>query len=418
MDDVDRALWGAIAGGEAEPAWELLTKELSRSNRLTEAGLETARWAMGRIAAFLGEAWLRRSFRDGSPMMSWVWTTLNDAPHTHLRRIELAARFALLQDSPGWRDLRKLARERTAAWGPLLLQLEVGGIALRHGRGVEFEPRMATGRRADLLLRGPTRMLVEATSMGMPNDMREVSRFSDRALWGLQMIGVRHEVAVRGSVAAVVPDRELDSWLAEVNAAAAGISGTGRRTRIASPGAGEVELIAGPIGEGERVALSGPPVTGDEWTRLASRIEDKAKQGAGDGPLWIRIDEGLSLWGLTEQASRPRPKMHAALAANVRQAIVPFPHVSGVVVSGPLGFGVPGGSVGTWELLDGDAVSLIVGVRQNLHREAVLVAAEHKTSSEQLAEWLRWYQTEATWLDWALQSLGRPRTMDLVRDTN
>lgn len=341
---------------------------------------------------------------------------MNDAPHTHLRRLELAARLALLGGTPGWRDLRKLARDRTAAWGPLLVQLEVGGFALRHGRDVEFEPGMASGKVGDLLLRSSTTMQVETTSVGLPKDMREVSRFSDRALGALEMVGLRHEIAVKGSLAEVVPDAQFNDWLTDVDTVAAEIAGTGHRRRIAAPGAGEVELIDGPLAEGERVSLSGPAVTGDEWGRLASRIEDKAEQGAGGHPLWIRIDEGLSLWGLTEQASWPRPEMHAALATNIGQAIASLRHVAGVVVSGPLGFGVPGGSVGSWELLDGQAVGLIAHVRQNLHREAVFVAGLHEAAPEQFAEWRDWYVNEATWLDWALQRLGHPKMTELVVD--
>lgn len=414
VDDAGQARWRAVVGGDLEPSWNLLATTLLGSGSLTEAGQQTSRWAMDQIAAFLGEPWLRRSFRDGSPVMSLLWTPLNDAPHTHLRRIELAARLALLRETPGWRDLRKLARGRTAAWEPLLLQLEAGGLALRHGWGVEFEPHLPSGKRGDLLLRGPTVMQVETTSVGLPRDMREVSRFSDRALWALQMVGVRHEIAVTGSLAKGVPDAQFNDWMAEVDAAAEEIAGTGRRRRIAAPGAGEVELIDGPLAEGERVSLNGPVVTGDEWVRLASRIEDKGGQGASALPLWIRIDEGLSLWGLTEPASWPRPEMHAALAANIGQAIASLRPVAGVVVSGALGFGVPGGSVGSWELLDGRALGLIAHVRQNLHREAVFVAGVHDAAPEQLAAWRDWYMNESSWLDWALHHLGHPKTSDLV----
>jgi hypothetical protein len=98
MDEPDQAMWGNVARGEAEPTWDLFLKRIARSYGLTEAGRETARWAMAQIAGFLGESWLRRSFRQSSSMMSWLWTSLNDAPHTHLRRTELAARLGLLKD--------------------------------------------------------------------------------------------------------------------------------------------------------------------------------------------------------------------------------------------------------------------------------------------------------------------------------
>lgn len=414
MDDDELTQWKAIVRGEVQPSWDLLTMALSRSNWLTESGKETSIWALEQIASFLGDAWLKRSFRDGSPLMSLLWATSNDAPLAHLGRIELGARLALLRDAPGWRRLRKLARGRTGAWTPVLLQLEVGGLALRDGRGVEFEPPLATGKFGDLLIRGSTTMLVETTSVGLPKEMREASRFSDRALLRLQMIGAEYGISVAGTVAEVVTEATLEAWLHEVTKAAGEIAGTGRRQRLASPGGSHLELIDGPMADGETISLRGPTVKGDEWLRLALRIRDKAEQGETDHPLWIRIDEGSSLWGLTEQASWPRPVMHAALATNVLDVIGSFRHVAGVVVAGPLIFGVPGGSVGSWELVGGNALSFIAPARLNLHREAVMVMGAHEAASNQLEEWHKWYAGEGTWLDWALEHLGQSKSTDLI----
>ncbi len=318
MDEEETAWWRDVVRGEREVSWDLMARPIDRSHCLIEPGRRVAYWALEQVGRFFGDTWLRRSLRDGSPMMSWLWWPANDTPHTYLRLIELGTRLALLQKTQGWRELRRSARAQTAYWGHGLLQLEVGGFARRHGWTVEFEPALVSGRSADLRLwREEAAFFVEAVSMRPADEVRGVSGFSEQVFERLLRLGQRHGVTVAGEFRTVVCGARLEAWFAHAEETAAGIAGTGRRTTLPTPGGGELLLADGDPPEGEAVRLSGPEIIGDEWSRVDRVIADKAEQARSGLPLWLRIDETRFLWNLTIPAAWPRRQMHEALADNI-----------------------------------------------------------------------------------------------------
>lgn len=131
---------------------------------------------------------------------SWSWAPWNHAPHTYRRIIELGARIATVEPAIRWRDLRRLARQRSD-WQDVLLQLEVAAFAMRNGWEAELEPSLPFGKKADLRLsRGGSSFLVESTLLGLSERFQRVSRYSERAMSTLRGIALRNGLAVSGEL--------------------------------------------------------------------------------------------------------------------------------------------------------------------------------------------------------------------------
>ena len=302
-----------------------------------------------------------------------MWAPWNDVPHTFRRIIELGARIATVEPGRGWRDLKRLAR-RHADWEDVLLQLEVGAFAVRDGWETELEPPLPSGKKADLRLsRDQDSFLVESTLLGMSARSQLVSRFVDKAMSALQRIAFQNGLSVSGELRSVIPDLQLRSWLDEVAAAAQSIAGTSLVLVLDVPGGGRIELNQGIAGSSPQPGLSGPRDVSDETVRLVRTLRRKARQGAGQEPLWIRLDEGGAIWHLLLPSASPdRRQMHEALVQNILHAVADFPHVAGVVMSETPMIGTGPLSTQEWTLAGGRAVGLrmplSLRIRSRSHR--------------------------------------------------
>ena len=393
--------WLRVARGERKATWELWGRPIDTASCLTDTGRETARWAVEKVADFLGDEWLQKSM--SGPINSWMWAPWNDVPHTYMRIIELGARIATVAPGKRWRDLKRLARQHTD-WEDVLLQIEVAALAVRDGWETELEPPLPSGKKADLRLsRQDASFLVESSLLGFSKRLQEVNRFSDRAMSALQAMASRNGLAVSGELRNVIDDDRLRSWLDEVATAAERLRGTRLSAVVAVPGGGKIELSASNSGSTFQRGLSGPVEVSDETPRLVRTLRRKAHQGAGDEPLWIRLDEGGAIWHLTVPSARPdRRGMHEALAEIILSAVDSFPHVAGVVMSESPMAGTGGHQRERWVLAGGRGVGLRQPLASGFGREAVIVAGTHPESAEQLGAWIRWYEGESSWLDWAL----------------
>jgi len=393
--------WLEVAKGQRKPTWALWARPIDTAACLTEDGRSTATWAIGKVQQFLGDEWLQKAL--GGPVTSWMWAPWNDVPHTFRRVIELGARIATVEGARGWRDLKRLARHH-ADWEDVLLQLEVGAFAVRGGWETEIEPPLSSGKKADLRLsRDQESFLVESTLLGMSERSQAVSRFADKAMSALQSIAFRNGLSVAGELRSVMPDVHLRPWLDEVAATAQSMASTALVVVLDVPGGGRIELKRGLADSGQQSGLTGPRDVSDEMVRLVRTLKRKARQGAGQEPLWIRLDEGGAIWHLSLPCTWPdRRQMHEALARTILHAVDEFPHVAGVVMSETPMVGTGLHLPQEWTLAGGRAVGLRLPLSYGFGREAIVVAGTQERSAEQLGTWVRWYEEEDSWLDWAL----------------
>jgi hypothetical protein len=416
MDDAVAQEWFAVSRGERAVTWALISQPVETSNTLTAAGRETVLWAIDQLRRLFEDEWLADAGSDGvSIMTSWMFSPTNPAEHVYRRLLDLGARIALLAGRPGWREFRTHARRHPRFWPHAFLQLEVAGLALRNDWDVTLEPKLAGSRKGkgDLQLeRQGVRFLVETTSMMRDDASLAADEFSDGVFWEIRRIEHQRGVSVSGRLLEVVSASEFKVLVAAIDSAAKRCVLSGEPVSVDHA---SVELVATPNLDHSLAggSLSGVGIPTDEWQRVARTLRRKASQVSGEVPVWIRLDDTLVLWHLTEASAGPRETMHSALAQLTAELIEDFPHVAGVVLS-LFPIFLPNFDEKRLILLEGRGFGLITRAAPLFQREAVFVAQEGSAAAAQLAEWVGWYSGEAAWLDWALATLGKPSMDQLV----
>jgi len=414
--------WLAIERGEVQLTWDLWSAPVERSNALTDVGKQAVRAAVDAVAEYLGEDWLARflpngtrSSRSGLPLMSWHWWPSNDVPHVYARLLDLGSRLRLLQGVSGIADLRRNMRRDLGHFAHSLLQLEVGGLAMRAGWGVTFEPGVGNaGSRTDLLVvRADDAMLVEVKGFLLDQQSSEDLSFSRRVSMALMAIESRERVTFDGEVEPGAEDDKLDAWLEELARLAADVARSGLVIETTPPWGGHLVIQPGwpTTGAGHSTTIR----HGDEWRRITTALKAKAEQGRGEHPLWLRFDETSQFWALAVPPDYPRRRLHERLARGLSAELAAFDHVAGIVLSSTPTAVSTVGAENTWENLDGNATSLVCTTQPPFWRESIVVAGPNKAATRQRAEWSSWYATEGSWLDWALDRLGVPPFAELVQ---
>jgi len=162
--------WHSVLDGSAPLDWDLWSSPIGASNALTDEGKAAVHQAVRTITTFLGATWLstftapdRRPERHtGVPLLSVYWWPFNDSTHVYRRILEFAARLSILEGASGFAQVRRDMRSDLGHFEHGLLQLEVGGLAMRSGWEVQLEPvpRPPNRAKTDLrLVRGRESML-------------------------------------------------------------------------------------------------------------------------------------------------------------------------------------------------------------------------------------------------------------------
>ena len=414
--------WLAIERGEAQLSWDWWSAPVAHSNALTPAGKRAVRATVDTIAEYLGEDWLARFLPDGTrssspglPLMSWHWWPGNDVAHVYGRLLELGSRLRLLQGVSGIADLRRNMRRDLGHFAHSLLQLEVGGLAMRAGWRVTFEPCVdSEGGRTDLLLvKDDDAMLVEAKGFLLDQRSREDLTFSRRVSMALLDIETREQVTFLGQIEPGLEDEKLAAWLEELAHLAAAVARSGLWIETTPPSGGRLVIQPGwpTPGAGHSTTIR----HGDEWRRITTALKAKAEQGRGDNPLWLRFDETSQFWALAVPLNYPRRRLHERLARGLSAELASFDHVAGIVLSSTPTAGSTVGAANTWENLDGNSTSLVCTTHPPFWRESIVVGGPNEAATRQRAEWSSWYAAEGSWLGWALDRLSVPPLAELVQ---
>lgn len=405
--------WEALISGEAALDWEIWASPITHSRVLTPEGKTVLLDAVGTIIGFLDAGWLskfaaadrRRATAARLPLLSPYWWPINDTVHVYWRILELAARLSSLRTSSGFAQVRKDMRGDLGHFAHGLLQLEVGALALRSGWTVRLEPVPRPGAKTDLFLsRDVDSMYVEAKDFHLDaqaaTNLDAARRVQDHFL-GLTM---QHHVYFEGDFDIGEDPDMVDEWLRHVAHMAADTAATQTARTGDAPGGGQLRIAPGMAHDGS--GWSVPVRRGDEWRRIRSAIANKAEQGRGDAPLWLRFDETSQFWLLSA-----RPEEHLVwmrqLANGIAESLSGFPHVAGLVLSS-----APASQVGSLnaetQLLDSRAIHLVVPVQPPFVRETLIVANPVGSAQDQAEAWLQWYREEGNWLSWALEAQGYP----------
>jgi hypothetical protein len=388
---------------------------------VTPLGWEAIGWATDVVTDFYGDDWFRRNLENFShPLLSMYDYPLSNRIAA-ARHIERAARIALLPEdvkgalSEGPNGIR--CSMSSDEFDHLDTVLEVIGLALRDGWEIDCEAPTPSGRLPDVrVARSGFTYSIEVTTQGFDRNLRATRRQGDR-LSGEQFrveAGCSVECVTR--VARLLSDEEFSQYVTALDQAAVKVS---ESHDLAEFDLGFASASVYPKGERPGATThEGPMLDGDMWPRFARRLISKAEQTMGGGRSWIRIDEGGGLLALTQAYYLPVEEKLGWLMHNTAIALADFPHVEGVVIShgAEPDWNPMANLAGVTERVSGSAVieRRLPGGRR---RRTYLVKLDRGgivLPPHLVADPGRWYGGEDRWLDWALNSLGKPSIQGMV----
>jgi hypothetical protein len=401
--------------------WSTWMAPIYESQCLTAEGLRVAEWAVGVLQGFLGHDFLQRvvDARAEHELLSPSLTTslwpIFDGRRVYVDLFRLAAQLSL----PGGRSKRLQATMANnfhpTAWTHALIQLEVANLALRDGWVSMFETNVGGKKRDVRLVKDTETPLLEILSIGMANLEWEATQFFDAFLMQKLAIEMRHGVHVYGYLGHAAPEDITTQWLQEIDAAAGATARDGLDRWVPGGKEGNVRVTTAELGQGETL-LEAASVTTDTWERLEARIKRKGDQTADAGRVWIRLDDHAGMWFFTPLARMSLAERLAVLAPKLREALQPYPHVAGIILSPGRMWAESTMQDETCELPGFEGV---VALRRLLPvarvRDTVIVARSGAPDGGWRA-FMDWYAQEPTWLDWALQRLGKPPLDALVHE--
>lgn len=386
---------------------------------VTGPGSDVFEWALNITAGFYADDWFAESInRFDCPVMNISdWPLRN--PNAVVRFLERAARLQLMPPEAR-KALRPSVSLTSDEFTHLELLLEVTGLAIRAGWHVSVEKELQSKRRPDLTVSQLGReFLVELTVQGFSRAMREASDFGGAIETVIHSVEHEFDVETSTSVQGVVDDSIIGKWRNEFRAAAEEVVRDGQSRSI------EVEGILSRISRTlrpQRTSYDGPVVAEDAWARFAVRLLEKAEQTRGGPRSWIRIDEVGGLILLTPVVYLEPHEQLRALQYNLESTLSDYPHVAGVLISLGAGPNWAGTAPQFTFLSNPDE-----GWRSATVIERILPGARRRRSfaiplhSNRLlmppgAELpiARWYAEESTWLEWALEQLGKPPLREIV----
>jgi hypothetical protein len=405
-----------VLRGEQPMGWTEWAMHFHESSCLTPMGRNVAQWAVETLQRFLGGNFLQRAAGQ-HPIFSFDLWPENDVPRVFANLFQLASQITLLGDRV--KPLRKIMRQNldTPSWTHSLLQLEVASLGLRAGWTSTFEPDLPNGGRADLHLEaGSATLLVEIASMGFSDPERQALAFDREVFWKIRGIEMHHAVQILGSIGEVTSQTNIDRWIDDIEVAAIATARDGSPHNVRGPNGGVVQVTRDSLAL-EPVRLEGSPVITDTWSRLAARINEKARQTADSGPVWLRLEDQAGIWFFTPIQNMSLSEKLATLGLALREAIDPFPHLAGIILSpGVMLAGkVIQAEICEMSVLESPAAALRYPLPTHRFRESIILARTEKPDAG-YATFVDWYRHETTWLDWALEQLGFPSLSTLAFD--
>lgn len=414
-----------VLQGNRPMMWSDWASLFDDSQCLTPLGLRVAHWAVSVLERTLGSDFLQRAAAASRthPIFSLgFWPGANDVPWVYANLFQLASQIELLIQSRSkhWRKVLQAIRSNLEAvsWIHSLLQLELASLGLRAAWQVAFEPQLVNGRFADVCLtREEGQLLVETVSMRMSTREQEAVTFFHTLIQQIDLLEMRHNVYMSGSLGNPLSEEEHCQWLREIETAASSVAQNGIIRLVANHKGGRVEIAREQM-TSEIVKLQSESITEDGWSRLVARLNDKDQQAKGAGPVWVRLEEHGGLWQFTSLQRMTLQERLDVLVSILQDDLASFPNLAGVIVAPAIlwaGKTAPEKLSARIEKKGGIALrSSLPGHRV---RESIIVLQAGQPQ-EEATVFADWYEQEITWLDWALEQLGHPPFHALVQDNS
>jgi hypothetical protein len=366
---------------------------------------EAVLWALNLLESLMGQDWLERYFDKAGQVPAEVNLGAGHVGATG-NLLDLALRYHVLTGVPGVgkvkREMRTDLRDERR-WHSTL-QLEVGALAAMAEFTVALEAASpASAKPSDVALRRDGQELrVETFAVLQDDRAREAAAYWDRFSLHTIRISGEFNVGISGDTGQRLGRDDYDELLRLIRSAAEQVAATGQRQPIDHAGA---QLVILPPGEAD-YQLTGPIEESQGWPRVQSKLIQKAEQAAKAGGGWLRANIWDGMWQFTPWA---RIGLHAKIEELTRLTISALGQVSGIdgaVLSNGAGFTL-GEFHGESARTTGGCYAIRRVLPARRVRETMIIPVT-PLGRGQAATWLRMYDTEADWLDWALSSAGLP----------
>jgi hypothetical protein len=383
---------------------------MDRSHR-PDAGKAAGCWALDVLEGVLGTDWVAKAVtREGRVPDPFLHASMHAVAFA--QTLEWALRLHVLKGVPGMGRVRsQLAGDaRSDRRAHTNLQLEVAALALREGLLTSVESGVHQGGPpADLML--TESMAVETFVVLSDQGMRQSLNYGDQVGKRVMSISIHYDVAIEGKLEEELSAEDTKAWLDRIEEAASSVAATGQEIGLDS--------VHGPVRVMRRTPTSGthsfqgPTATAQGWPRTVSRLREKAEQAQRSGARWLRLDLLDGFWQFTSWATSPFAEKTEALAHWAREALADSRWVGGVVLS--CGAADTQGGAYVTETYEG--TNAVLGIRRPIAparvREAVIVPLR-AGSLDDAAMWLKLYNDEGGWLDWALARAGLPPASEVL----
>jgi hypothetical protein len=385
--------------------WDYWMQGWVSATCVTPVGKSQIESSIARIADLLGADYLQRC-QQSPPhellSMGWVF---NQTAAVASRIFTFSAQIELLQSVKGWSRFQRDLRNDLGHFDHAMVQLEIAGFALRDGWEVSLEPGSHGQRSTDISLkRGAEEMFIEVKGFRLDSTTSH-HMGAGRRLDDL-LFQVHYEFGTWTT-------SHLAGDVTKLN-----LSDVNDRLRVAAAQAVESQrdVLVELGSEGELIVGFEPPKDGvlhsyqiqhaDELGRITAQVREKAEQGRGVEPLWLRFNESSHFWNLATLHGKP-VHVHEVIAQRLVDELKDFSHVAGAVLSAPPLFSSNFAPIEV-ETVKGQAWSFVNLQYQHHYRESLIARGSHTQFDNQLSCWMNWYRNESSWLAWAHQQLGLP----------
>lgn len=392
-----------------EPSWDLYRALVSGPLR-SRACATTGTWTLNALECLLGTGWPAAYWRANGHLPGF----LHGSPG-HVVALQELVEFGLLADEvapvDGFARVRNPLRADLTV-GRLTharLQMEVAALARAQGLRAAFEVKHDGVNPIDVVIdTGVDPIRVETYTLLVDDQVRAARQYVDQISDAVLRTQVEYDVAIEGSLDERLDVDATDRWLLELKRAALDVRSTGVEQELAGPH-GTVTIRPGPSQPG--VGFTSPPIAGRGWGRTVARLQEKARQAAGAGAGWIRVDLRDGLWGFTPWSQQQFGPKAEALAGALAAAVGTIPLEGIVVSSGTVQTQGPVVGVSCRPPTGGFGMCRIIGSYRA--REMVIVPLSGR-GFEQAPIWQRMYEHEPQWIDSALATRGLPHLRQVI----
>jgi hypothetical protein len=316
----------------------------------------------------------------------------------------LNAQIELLENVKGWSKFSRDLSRNLGQFDHAMVQLEVAGFAKRDNWEVELEPGTHGKRSTDIVLnRNDEVMYVEIRRFHLDDTTARYMRRGQSLSNVIFDVQNEFDVWIIGDRLGDVAKLNLSELDGRLRAAAIYARDNHRDVLVSLESQGE--LTVSPEQPEDGVLHSYEVQHADELGRIGARVQEKAEQGRGVEPLWLRFNESSHFFGVV--ANGDPLQVDEQLTQRIGDELRNFPHVAGVMLSTiPL---ISSNETTTeTEILNNLGRSLVSPQYNHFTRDSLLVRGPHAHFDQQSGYWMNWYRNESTWLAWAHEQLGLP----------